>query len=98
MQLLTELFPPVIDYFAEYRQDPEIEVTGVNEVGDTWKVSVAKAGGGTLGKTYDAGEKWIVHLYVADGLVDSFYVEAAAPKTHEDTVNEFAAHYFGYKY
>lgn len=95
--LLSMLFGPAgdpTDYFAEYRTESEYDVTGTDESGD-WKVSVAKIGGGTVGKEYPEGEDWIFHAYRNGELTDSMLGTAPTPMTHHNAAKDGALGFFG---
>ncbi len=97
--LLDALFgpaPEVIDYFEEYRTESEADLSG-GEGGTTWKVSVAKVGGGTVGNTYPAGEGWILQAYENGELVDSKRAAPPEPMTHEVALRQAAEYWFDYQ-
>ena len=99
MALLDALFgpaPEAIDYFEEYRTESEADLTG-SYGGTPWKVSVAKVGGGTVGKTYPAGEPWILQAYENGELVDSRKAAAPYAMTHEQALREAAEYWFDYQ-
>jgi hypothetical protein len=85
----------IVDYMAEYRIAPELILTGFRkEVSFT--LEVAKVGGGTLGKTYEPGEKWIVNSFIDHELMESVVVETVfAEQTHMDVIKTFADSWFG---
>ena len=93
---LFDGFGPVepTDYFAEYRTESEYDVTGTDEVGD-WKISVAKVGGGTVGKEYPTGEQWLFHAYRNGELTDSMLGTAPEPMTHVKAAEDGALGFFG---
>jgi len=93
---LTANLGPMIDYFDEYRTESEADLTGESQYG-TWKVSVAKVGGGTVGKTYPAGEDWILQAYENGELLDSKLAAPPYPVTHEQALREAAEYWFNYQ-
>jgi hypothetical protein len=88
--------PPLTDYFAEYRTESEADLEGVSEYG-SWKVSVAKVGGGTVGNTYPAGEDWIIQAYENGELLATGKVASAVEMDHEQALGDFARYYFDYQ-
>lgn len=92
MSLLGPIEPT--DFFAKYRTESEYDVTGTDEVGD-WKISVAKVGGGTVGKEYPTGEQWLFHAYRNGELADSMLGTAPEPMTHAKAAKDGALGFFG---
>jgi hypothetical protein len=88
---------PVIDYFEEYQTSAEAEKTGESPEGVTWKVSVAKVGGGTVGESYPAGEDWIFQAYENGELIDSTVRQSPEPVTHDDALRVAAEYWFDYQ-
>jgi len=96
MAALTAALGPVTDYFDEYRTESEADLTGESQYG-TWKVSIAKVGGGTVGETYPAGEDWILQAYEDDELIDSKVAAPPYKMTHEQALREAAEFWFDYQ-
>jgi hypothetical protein len=96
MAALSAAIGPVIDYFDEYRTESEADLTGNGVYGD-WKVSVAKVGVGTVGKTYPAGEDWILQAYENGELVASKVGNPPYEMTHEQALREAAEYWFDYQ-
>lgn len=93
---LAALNPPPVDYFDEYRTESEADLTG-NYGGTPWKVSVAKVGGGTVGKTYPAGEDWIIQAYENGELTESRHAAPPTDMTHEEALRQAAEYWFDYQ-
>jgi hypothetical protein len=93
---LSATLGPLIDYFDEYQTPSEADLTGTSTYGD-WKVSIAKVGGGTVGKTYPAGEGWILQAYENGELADSLVGNPPYEMTHEQALREAAEYWFDYQ-
>ena len=85
----------ITDFMAEYRTVPELTLTGVREDLSSWTLEVAKVGGGTLGRFYQPGERWIVNSFIDHELMESVVVESHREQSHLDVIDDIAGWWFG---